>query len=509
MIVGIDLGTSTSEIAVLKNGVPTLVREIAGSSHGFLPSVVAIGTDGQLRVGEAATALLAVRPDASVAEHAYAMVQRYEDAQREFRIAISLGGTRGFEYGLALIEMVAGSSTLDAADQLLQELLKTTPSGSEAAAAYYSKQIELAVRMKRQAAIAGIVLRMTQGLETDEEKRLTAGALGNIASRLLASELFEAAERVARAAGALQPEDPGFDALEQAGHLLHRNDFGGVARLLRTHVSFALNGAVHGLRGWIERYIADHVIYTGMQPIWTAPSTFKVYGIGTTIFGERDHDEQTKSYVVTQYFTFFFIPLFPVANYRVREEHGAKYFLGRVGFRPGQKVHMWGVLILAFALVVFLAQAGGTASSEVDTTPHDSVMTAQGLPITLTAGADTTPWVTQYEGEISDTTQSITPVRSHMRLTLNEPKSSGAGYVTVVPPLTGTGPYAVRAHRDSVRLTTLAGDDTIFFIGKRTGSSGLGGTYGITGPGVKTKLFGNWEVRLLRGDPIPRVLNPW
>jgi molecular chaperone DnaK len=68
MIVGIDLGTSTSEIAVLRNGVPTLVREIAGSSHGFLPSVVAIGADGQLRVGEAATALLAVRPEASVAE---------------------------------------------------------------------------------------------------------------------------------------------------------------------------------------------------------------------------------------------------------------------------------------------------------------------------------------------------------------------------------------------------------------------------------------------------------
>jgi len=68
MIVGIDLGTSTSEIAVLKNGVPTLVREIAGSSHGFLPSVVAFGTDGQLRVGEAATALLTVHPDASVAE---------------------------------------------------------------------------------------------------------------------------------------------------------------------------------------------------------------------------------------------------------------------------------------------------------------------------------------------------------------------------------------------------------------------------------------------------------
>ena len=68
MIVGIDLGTSTSEIAMLKNGSPVLIREIAGSSHGFLPSVVAVGTDGQLRVGEAAAALLPVRPEASVAE---------------------------------------------------------------------------------------------------------------------------------------------------------------------------------------------------------------------------------------------------------------------------------------------------------------------------------------------------------------------------------------------------------------------------------------------------------
>jgi len=68
MIVGIDLGTSTSEIAVLRNGLPSLVREIAGSTHGFLPSVVAIGVDGQLRVGEAAAALLPIRPDASVAE---------------------------------------------------------------------------------------------------------------------------------------------------------------------------------------------------------------------------------------------------------------------------------------------------------------------------------------------------------------------------------------------------------------------------------------------------------
>ncbi|HEU4559327.1 MAG TPA: Hsp70 family protein, partial [Longimicrobium sp.] len=68
MIVGIDLGTSTSEVAVLKNGKPLLIREVAGSAQGILPSVVAVDTDGQLRVGESAEKLLIPKPDRAVQE---------------------------------------------------------------------------------------------------------------------------------------------------------------------------------------------------------------------------------------------------------------------------------------------------------------------------------------------------------------------------------------------------------------------------------------------------------
>lgn len=68
MIVGIDLGTSTSEVAVLKNGRPLLIREVAGSVQGILPSVVAVDTDGQLRVGESAEKLLIPKPDRAVQE---------------------------------------------------------------------------------------------------------------------------------------------------------------------------------------------------------------------------------------------------------------------------------------------------------------------------------------------------------------------------------------------------------------------------------------------------------
>ncbi len=68
MIVGIDLGTSTSEIAILRNGTPQILRDIGGSSHGFLPSVVAVDSDGRLAIGEAAVKMLTVRPDAAAAE---------------------------------------------------------------------------------------------------------------------------------------------------------------------------------------------------------------------------------------------------------------------------------------------------------------------------------------------------------------------------------------------------------------------------------------------------------
>jgi hypothetical protein len=298
----------------------------------------------------------------------------------------------------------------------------------------------------------------------------------------------------------LQPEDPGLDALEYAGRLLYHNDLDGVRRLVRTHVSFAPGGAVHGLRGWIEHYVDTHAAYKGMRPIGAPPFRFRLYGIGTMLLGERDYDEQTKSHVVTQYFTFFFVPLFPVANYRVREESNrARVFLGSVPLRSVQKAHVGGVIGLILLLLI-LAGSSGSSSSERDATSDDS---------TALARADTTMRVTRYAGEMSDTTQSPTPVRSQMLLTFANLRTSNTGYLMVLPPLTGTGPYALRARRDSVRLTTLAGADTIFFIAERMGGNILVGRYGITGPGVVSKRYGTWRMHLVRGDPIPRELNPW
>jgi molecular chaperone DnaK len=65
-IVGIDLGTSTSEIACIVDGVPRLLPNAQGRL--ITPSVVHIGEDGAVLVGEEAAEYLFTRPDCTFME---------------------------------------------------------------------------------------------------------------------------------------------------------------------------------------------------------------------------------------------------------------------------------------------------------------------------------------------------------------------------------------------------------------------------------------------------------
>ncbi|MDR1157670.1 MAG: Hsp70 family protein [Oscillospiraceae bacterium] len=65
-IVGIDLGTSTSEIACVIDGKPVLIPNSLGKV--ITPSVVHIGVDGEILVGEPAVEYLLTRPDCTFME---------------------------------------------------------------------------------------------------------------------------------------------------------------------------------------------------------------------------------------------------------------------------------------------------------------------------------------------------------------------------------------------------------------------------------------------------------
>ena len=67
-IIGIDLGTSNSEAAVMLGGKPTIIPSAEGATVAgkMFPSVVAFTKDGQLLVGEPARRQAVSNPDGTV-----------------------------------------------------------------------------------------------------------------------------------------------------------------------------------------------------------------------------------------------------------------------------------------------------------------------------------------------------------------------------------------------------------------------------------------------------------
>src|SRR5439155_23691743 len=63
LIVGIDLGTTNSEVAVLRDGQPHVLE---ADGDPILPSVVGLGPDGRLLVGQAARNQWVLAPERTV-----------------------------------------------------------------------------------------------------------------------------------------------------------------------------------------------------------------------------------------------------------------------------------------------------------------------------------------------------------------------------------------------------------------------------------------------------------
>ena len=63
-IIGIDLGTTNSEVAVMEAGKPTVIKSAEGQP--FFPSVVAFTKDGEMLVGEAAKRQAVTNPEGTI-----------------------------------------------------------------------------------------------------------------------------------------------------------------------------------------------------------------------------------------------------------------------------------------------------------------------------------------------------------------------------------------------------------------------------------------------------------
>ena len=70
--------------------------------------------------------------------------------------------------------------------------------------------------------------------------------------------------------------------------------------------------------------------YPEMRPAGSVPTLHSMHGIGTGFYGSRDPDRPTGSYVKTQCFCIFFIPIFALKAYRVTSRGSGWNLIGRV-----------------------------------------------------------------------------------------------------------------------------------------------------------------------------------
>ena len=93
-VVGIDLGTTNSLVAYVKNGAPEVIRDASGDA--LVPSVVSIGEDGTIFVGREAQRRLLVAPSRSVYSVKRFMGRGIDDVRDEVAmLPFGVGGEAG------------------------------------------------------------------------------------------------------------------------------------------------------------------------------------------------------------------------------------------------------------------------------------------------------------------------------------------------------------------------------------------------------------------------------
>ncbi|MBE7461961.1 MAG: hypothetical protein HS116_00590 [Planctomycetes bacterium] len=103
----------------------------------------------------------------------------------------------------------------------------------------------------------------------------------------------------------------------------------------------------------LERKFPDLVLGGG------APALFTFNGLGTMVYGRRDYDAESDTYVKTHFIVFFFVPVLALGAYRVANaDNGGWYFIGKQPLSGACKM----LNLAALAAVLFIAVSIGWTS---------------------------------------------------------------------------------------------------------------------------------------------------
>lgn len=122
-------------------------------------------------------------------------------------------------------------------------------------------------------------------------------------------------------------------------------------------------------------------------PISSAPSLHTINGFGFAMYGDSDHDRPTQSYSTTYYFVALFIPIFPIARYRVIHDrkNGQYRFLGKIPLRKGDWWHLGIVVAAIAALILFgMLDSNGGSTYVAPPRPTGTASSSYTPPVPVT-----------------------------------------------------------------------------------------------------------------------------
>ena len=100
------------------------------------------------------------------------------------------------------------------------------------------------------------------------------------------------------------------------------------------------------IRGNLLTASQNKALYGNLTPVSSAPTLSSINGFGFTLYGSTDLDPVSRSHIATYYFTALFIPVFPIARYRVIQNDNSYRFLGKAPLRQFDKIHLAVSLVL-------------------------------------------------------------------------------------------------------------------------------------------------------------------
>jgi hypothetical protein len=136
----------------------------------------------------------------------------------------------------------------------------------------------------------------------------------------------------------------------------------------------------------IEEWLATcrrNRVLEGVDTKHNSPTLRTINGIGATFYGKRDYDSGSNSYVTTHFFTFFFLPVIPLAAYRVVSAGGNSYrIFGKVPLSKEATWYRWIVLALIAIIIVYSSMQSSAAPSYESTPTSNFIPATNSTPVT-------------------------------------------------------------------------------------------------------------------------------